>query len=287
MKIDKEKGLARRSLGEGGQALLIVVLIMVVALTVGLSLAGRSIVNIRTSTEEADSQKALVAAEAGIEQALQINNSTSINATLSENNSSYVTTIKEVKGNNPFLTNGGNIVSQDDGVDIWLVDHDADGKPNLSSFWTGTTLNIYWGDQSLTDCNNAAIEVSLISKNPNPPPDFTLKRNAFDPCGKRKTNNKFNDTVSSGAFSVEGKQLHYKATISGISSGLVARAVPIYASTEIAVDGNGIDLPTQGYSIASTGTSGAGDRQVAKSIDYFRAYTQLAAPYFTYGLFSP
>ena len=54
-----------------GQVLLIVVLVMIVALTVGLSLISRSITNLRTSTEEAESQKALAAAEAGIEQALE------------------------------------------------------------------------------------------------------------------------------------------------------------------------------------------------------------------------
>src|SRR3982751_5271728 len=56
---------------EKGQALLIVVLVMVVALTVTLSVVSRSIVNLKTSTQQTDSQKVLAAAEAGVEQSIQ------------------------------------------------------------------------------------------------------------------------------------------------------------------------------------------------------------------------
>src|SRR5260221_55590 len=45
-----------------GQILLIIVLIMVVGLTVGLSLAARSIITLRNTTDEANSQKAYCAA---------------------------------------------------------------------------------------------------------------------------------------------------------------------------------------------------------------------------------
>jgi hypothetical protein len=48
----------RRTSSEDGQALLIVVLVMVIALTVTLSLVSRSIVNLKTSVEQTNSQKA-------------------------------------------------------------------------------------------------------------------------------------------------------------------------------------------------------------------------------------
>ena len=50
-----------------GQILLLVVLVMTIALTIGLSLATRTITDIRTTTEEENSQRAFSAAEAGIE----------------------------------------------------------------------------------------------------------------------------------------------------------------------------------------------------------------------------
>ena len=58
-------------MGERGQALLIVLLVMTVALTVGLSVATRTIVNVRITTQEEQSQRAFSAAEAGIEETLR------------------------------------------------------------------------------------------------------------------------------------------------------------------------------------------------------------------------
>ena len=270
---------------ENGQALMVVVLVMVVALTVGLSLTSRSIVNIRTSTEEADSQKALAAAEAGIEQALQVYITTSLPlTTFSENKTTYSTEIKEVVGDS-ILVNGGNLVAQDDGIDIWLVPHNADGRPNYSTSWGGNNdkLDIYWGDPALNDdCGNAAIEVAVISGTQAAP---VLKRYAYDPCNSRQGANKFSNVPGGGPYSFQGKGFKYNVQIN-IKDGLIARVVPIYTSTAIAVKGS-IPLPTQGFKIDSTGTSGAQDREVKRSLTFFRTYDELPTPYFMYGLFSP
>ena len=146
---------------QSGQALLVIVLVMIVTLTVGLSLTSRSIVSIRTSSEEADSQKALAAAEAGIERGIQVNNDATIGGPFVENNATYNAKIEEVKGT-VFLAHGGNPIAQDDGIDVWLVNHKADGTPDYSTPWPGKDLDIYWGDPSLSDCDNAAIEVAVI-----------------------------------------------------------------------------------------------------------------------------
>lgn len=276
MKINKQKG----------QALLVVVLVMVVALTVGLSLTARSIIDIRTSTEEADSLKALAAAEAGIEQALQTTDTAPIAGPFTESNTTYSTTITEVKGTSAFLTNGGNLVLQDDGVDIWLVPHNPDGTPDYSSTsWTGD-INIYWGDPSLADCDNAAIEVAVISGTKELP---SLDRYVYDPCASRRKDNNFSTVGGGGPYSIEGKNLLYKEKIGQglISSGLIARVVPIYANALIAVDGDGSALPNQGFSIDATGIAGAGDRQVKHSLNFFRTFNQVPTTYFMYGLFSP
>lgn len=269
---------------ESGQALLVVVLVMVVALTVGLSLVSRSIVNIRTSTEEADAQEALAAAEAGIEQAIQTNTTIPL-TTFIENNTTYNANVTEAKGADAFLANGGNLVIKDDGIDVWLVSHNPDGTPDYAtSSWNGN-LDIYWGDPSLSDCDNAAMEVAVVyDTDPSLAVAPALKRDAYDPCASRRGDNKFSPPTRPVNI-IEGKTFPYKVTIS-VSSGLVVRVVPIYASTAVAVDGS-IELPTQGFAIDSTGTSGAGDRQVLRSITYFKTYDQLATPYFMYGLFSP
>ena len=268
---------------EKGQALLVVVLVMIVALTVGLSLTSRSIVSLRTSSEEADSQKALAAAEAGIEQALKINIDQTLTGSFNENATTYSTIIKEAKGTDPILVNGGSLVLQDDGADIWLVSHTVtadDAIPNYSlENWTGD-LTMYWGDVSLDDCSNSALEVAVIS---NAAP-YSLKRYVYDPCELRRSGNNF-ALPTTAVTSIGTMQFKYQIT-NVISSGLVVRVVPIYTNSAIAVKGS-VALPSQGFYNESTGLSGLGDRQVARSISRFRTYKQLATQYFLYGLFSP
>src|SRR3989344_1874160 len=107
--------LMQKEKRQAGQTLLIVVLVMVISLTVGLSIASKTITNLRTTTEEADSAKALSAAESGVERVIQrgpVGSGTVITAT-------FNTTSSTVGGTN-FLVNNGNIISQDEGADVWL-----------------------------------------------------------------------------------------------------------------------------------------------------------------------
>lgn len=53
-----------------GQVLILVLLVVVVSLTIGLSVASRNITNLRTATQTEQSQRAFSAAEAGIEHVL-------------------------------------------------------------------------------------------------------------------------------------------------------------------------------------------------------------------------
>jgi len=71
-----------------GQVLLIVVLVMVIALTVGLSVISRSVTTLRTTKESESSQRAFSAAEAGVAKLLNSNN-TSISSTTLSNGSSF------------------------------------------------------------------------------------------------------------------------------------------------------------------------------------------------------
>ena len=63
------ENMKRRS-SEVGQAGLIVMLVMVVLLTLGISIASRSTLDVSQSTQEAETSRVFDAAEAGIERAL-------------------------------------------------------------------------------------------------------------------------------------------------------------------------------------------------------------------------
>lgn len=263
---------ARNMRSDSGQALLIVVLVMVVALTVGLSVASKTITSLRTSTEEANSQKALAAAEAGIEQALKTNQIAS--GTFTDTQTSYQATVTQVLGTS-FLMNGGNPILQDNGSDLWLSDYSSDPANLYRNPWSGA-LTIKWGT-STDACQNSALEVVVISGTRASP---ISTRYTFDTCSGRAGVNRFTQ-VGLTRSSVSGKDFFYQAQIT-VSSGLLGRIIPLYFSTPIAVVGN-VALPSQGSVITSTGTSGTTTRKV----NVFQGYPEIPSEYFPYNLFSP
>lgn len=262
---------------QAGQALLIVVLIMVVALTIGLSVAGRVITNSRTATEQENSQRAFSAAEAGIEQALTQGDLSPLSGQL--RNASYTTTIADLTGND-FLLNNGISIRKDAPVDIWLSTY-----PDYTSPWSGN-LTINWGtgtevcNSSENSNTQAALDIVIISGTKVNP---LLSHYALDPCSPRSAINKF-EYVSTPGSVISGKAYAYKKTII-VSSGLIARVIPLYAPTIVAVEKGSLDsnLPSQGKLITSVGVSDTTQRKVVS----FQGYPSLPAELFPYVLFVP
>ena len=259
-----------------GQTLLIVVLIMVISLTVGLSIASKTITSLRTTTEEVNSAQALSAAETGISQVIQSGEGTGGTKELSAN-LTFSATPSDISGTN-FLVNAGNVISQDEGADVWLIAHDLVGNLDFSSPWgsAGETLTIYWGDSS-DGCTNAALEMVKITG--------TLASNAvstkygYDPCPARDSNNLA--PVSQSVNTVSGRTFYYTATIN-VTNGLLVRIIPLYTNAVLAVAGTAA-LPSQGSIITSTGISS----NVVRRISVVANYYSLPSEFFTYGLFVP
>ena len=264
---------------QSGQALLIIVLVMVVALTIGLSVATRSLVNTRISTEEESSQRAFSAAEAGIERLLETSATSLPNVSIGEN-TTYTATV--VSGNaNQFVLNGGNPVVKGDGVDLWLSNY-----PGYTSPWSGT-ITLYWGQSdscSTSPPTAAAIEVVLLHGASTASPKAT--HYVFDPCtgvGGRQDTNNFT-AATSGNQTVAGVSFTRNAqiTIPAAEPGFVARIIPLYNSSVMAVSATSA-LPTQGRQIESTGNSGG----TARKISVYQSNPKLPIELFPYTIFAP
>lgn len=264
-----------------GQALLIIVLVMVVALTVGLSLASRTIINIRNTREQASSQKALSAAEAGIERSIK--SQASIGQTTLSNNATYQTTVTQVLGTSRFLLNGGGTVSKNDATYVWVTSYSSNPDSLWQSPWSGD-LSIYWGTsgQNCDVANNMppAIEVSVISGSKDAP---VMTRYVYDPCQTRRASNNFRPPTSSTPVTVSGTTLTYTATRT-LANALLVRINPIYADSIIGAYGGGAILPQQGITITSTGTS---DDNTQRKVTVFQGYPEVPAEFFPYILFQP
>ncbi|MBI2028733.1 MAG: hypothetical protein HYT07_03950 [Candidatus Levybacteria bacterium] len=272
---------------ESGQVLLIVILVIIVSLTIGLSIAGRSITNIRTSTEEAESQKALAAAEAGIERALQDTQVGLSSGSLSPL-TGYDTNVVEVgTGANLLLVNGGSLIPQSEGVDIWLANQDPTND-EIEFSVPGATLDLtlHWGvaGEICADDSNpsnwpAAIEVIVIRGTSSL--NVSSTRSVFDPCNTHRGNGF--SPASTSPTPIGGKTLQFETTNLNITEGIFVRAIPVYKSTFIGAEVGGATFPSQGYQITSTGESGEASRRIS----VFKGFSQAFLPYISYGLFVP
>jgi Tfp pilus assembly protein PilX len=290
---------------QAGQILLIVILVVIVASTIGLSLASRSITNLRSSTEEAESQKALNAAEAGIERTIQSNvlpTGIYIKGSNSSNNTTYTTHVEQVQ-NSSFSINGGIKIPKDEGADVWFVNHDSNGNPDYSSAVTfNNYLHLYWGSPTET-CGTAnspaAIQAIVITRNSGTS-EIKSYRYAYDSCSR---GNNFTTSESGNFTATEhkitgvsygnrtpeiGDSKDLAKNISDINNRIILiRVVPIYKDSVIGVyacsraGANCTVLPLQGYRIDSTGISGEANRKIR----VFKGWPEAYLPYLSYGLF--
>lgn len=293
---------------QNGQVLLIVVLVMVVALTIGLSVVTRSITNLQITTEEENSQRALSAAEAGVERALSSSELGEIVAgddQIDLQNNSKISNVKvsEVGGQDGFLVNNGNPIRKDDGADIWLSRYSTIPTERYSDPKFSGTVSVFWGTSNDTcedqDPSAAALEIILISGSKASP---VVTHYPVDPCQgiARQSANNFCTTTSpqdgicpqvrdleGQPTQIKGKEFRF-ATDIPVTSGLLMRIVPVYAQTLLAVQGfdaggNNTNLPPQGSFIESVGQSGSTSRKIT----VYRSYPRVPIEFFPYILFSP
>lgn len=263
-----------------GQVLLIVIITMIVALTAGLSIASRTITNLKLSKQNEDSQRAFQAASAGIDKYINASSGTNLVNTL--NNSKFTTTITTVNGANLSLNNGSP-VDQDRGIDVWLSTY-----PNYAAPLYNGTITLYWGSSNQTNCGSGftvntrpAIEVVIVSGSVAVP---TVKKYVYDFCSNTGGSGRISSTLIStsgagGAFN--GVTYTNSGTTPVITNGLIMKVIPLYNSSIVGLQGSA-PFPSQGKIIQSTGTSG----ESARKIIYYESYPQIPNEIFPYAILS-
>lgn len=282
VKRKKEQAkLLRRS--NSGQVLLIVVLTMIVALTVGLSIAARTITNLKISKQNEESQRAFQAAEAGIEKIIESNSTAGVTESSLSNQSKFTTNTTSVNGKN-FVFNGGDLIDQDAGVDVWLSDYPTYDNVLGSPPKPAANFTLFWGTESQTGCTKndgdkvlPALEVLILTGDKSNP---TLKKYLFEPCPGRTSGG---DTlVTNGSTTIDGVVLKYSNTTSiSVVNGLIMKVIPIYNSTKIGIVSSE-SLPDQGKLIESTGKSG----DTVRKVQYFSSFPQIPLEIFPYSIVS-
>jgi len=255
-----------------GQALIILLLIMVVGLTVGLSIATRTITDLRISTQSEESQKAFSAAEAGIEDALR-RDLTSFTGTSAEvspgTGATYTTTVTPQGNTNKFVTEQP--VAKDDVAQVCI---------NVPSFCPNSGLipsqvEVYWVREGES---NASVEITEVYENP--AGSFQIAKNAYN--ADSNLTNGFNNATK-GTFQIGNTTFGNQATINLNTDTRILRIRPLYNDTTIAVVALPSDaiFPLQSYKISSTGTTG----QITRKIEVTKSLNALP-PIFDYVLYS-
>lgn len=175
-----------------GQVVIILLLVMLVALSVGLAITQRSITNVTTSTQNEQSTKAFSAAEAGIETAFQGCNPGQYDCMpiqpITLNNQSSANVLISPPLPNPKLwpTYGDALewpaISKEEVAQIWL----SNPKNPTYGVYTAPSFKVYFGNENSTT-DKPAIEVNVITYN-STSTTYSSNRYFYDSDSTRATN---------------------------------------------------------------------------------------------------
>lgn len=279
-----------------GQVALIVLLLLTVSLTIGLSLIARTVNELRVTSNAERSAQAYAVAEAGVEEAL-VNNSLNEGdyktLDLGDGKSAKFTiTKKEEKGGDAATYVFPKTFDKDEAAQLWLFDYqsflsDTLATDTASKFLLNPSTNtpshnirVYWGTQNEAGSQYLpAMEVSVISARiaSGNLSQFSVVKYPFK-VGTQ-TNNFASGT--SNATVINGTTYNYYADVPLTSGGgvspILLRLKLLYNQQKhgLAVDPNpgstSFILPAQGSVIDSTGESG----NVVRKLRVYQSYPTL------------
>ncbi len=240
-----------------GQALILILLVMAVSLTLGVSVASRTITTIRQVSFSAQSAQALAFAEAGVEEALKCLSDGSCSAP-------YDPAAADITGDGTddfdyrITALGGGVMDS-----FPALARDETIEISLSGYPANTPIYISWvntANESET-ADPAAVEIAVIYQEAGV---YKISRYAYDPDGTRRADNNF-FTPFTGSYNVNGVVYRYRVSVSAPFTPIAMRIRPLYSSTSSTFAFSaetGRTFPSQGARVESTGFSGTVKRKI-------------------------
>lgn len=287
------KRMVKLPRNQSGQALLLVLLSMAVALTLVLSVFSRTISDVKISSQDESSLRAFSAAEAGVEQALVVGSST---GTVPIGDASFSANVSDFAEGQETFVFPYPFVSGEPAV-VWFVSHDLSGNLTCSGkpCFRGSKIKICWGDNTVAPI--PALEASIIYLDTaGTYSTARIARAVFDAnaAGRIPPNNFVNP---GGSCEIGTNSFRYSTTLNFSSSlpPFFTPSVPydttnklqfmilklLYNNTShhigVDVTGSNSTLPAQGQLIESSGTSGDTNRR----IEVFQGYGELPIAFYS------
>lgn len=268
---------------ERGQTIIILLLVMVVGLTIGLSLVSRSLTDIKISQQTELSQRAFSAAEAGLEYALSkglANISTGISKTNIADNVSYSGQVEKV-GSVGYELSGKAAVEKDDVAQVNLDSTDLEGGT------MATLLDVYWGERGTSQvpspnpCDNpyvASLELTFVTQSGT---TYGIQKYAYNACSIA---NNFDSATA--PLPTATPYFAKKTSLAIPSNAKILRIKPLYnnASIKIVPKGSSDDarLPQQAYKLTVKGEA----QGKVRAIEWQQPIKPAMPAIFDYVLFS-
>ncbi|MCX6732817.1 MAG: pilus assembly PilX N-terminal domain-containing protein [Candidatus Roizmanbacteria bacterium] len=252
-----------------GQVLLIAVMLLATVITVVMTIAFNATTETQVARLEVDSQKALAAAEAGIDAVIKqsINTSTPVDiGLLGQFNEQKISGSAKMVGNaTPYFVTP--LVQKDGQYTLYLSDY-----PGYANPWNGS-FNIYLVSES-GQC--PSIEVTIIKK------DYSQDRYVYNnSCLIPEIIKNASTLTTQVSTTIDGVVFQYKTSNPiTVTNGVVAFVKVLggitklgFQSTDVAVS-----LPLQGRKAQSEARTESG---VVKRVELFQSFPQFPANFFT------
>lgn len=254
-----------------GQALLITVMLLAVALTVVLALSYTSKTDVQLSKLEEENQRALAAAEAGID--ALVNQTTGQSVVISDLDSSlaqFSGTAEKASTQGPEFSSP--LLQPNGYFTFYLDDYPAFDNP-----YSGSIALYYSSKSSCTDSSADALEISIIYGSSYP---YTIKRFIADGGNRLVTG--ADEYQSQGEYTIDGVSYTCKTGAISISLAnpkmILVRSIFNASRVGFESSGGAGSLPSQGTVITSEAETPSG---VAKKIQLFQSYPQIPLEFFT------
>jgi len=258
-----------------GQVLLVAIMLLATTLTIALAVSFKSTTDTQVAKLEEDSQRALAAAEAGIEAAIRQGN-VNLNTLNLGIGISGVATIDTTSSKTSFITP---LLQKDEQYTLYLTPYDRVTDTFGAGAYDGGAMTIYFGQNN----NCPTLELTVMSK------DGTylekkLVKEASPVCDAGIQGNSTYSVSNPGASdTVNGQAFSYKATIPSVdlTSGNLLFIRVLHSSSNIStpigikVAQNALEI--QGNTITSQATTATG---VTKKVQLFQSGPQIPAEFF-------
>ncbi len=147
---------------QSGQVVIILLMLMLVALSVGLAVTQKSITDVTTSTQTEQSSRAFSAAEAGIEKALTGGAITGTAYPLGNDATAKVdsSALLPVPGGGVYEAIEYPPIGRETTAQFWLIDPAA-ANMGSAAVYGGTSFDLYFGNPGITT-DQPAIEIKVV-----------------------------------------------------------------------------------------------------------------------------